>query len=68
MEYVTKGIATSMIAIATGRGRRVIENIIDKLAQAGRITVEQDPIDGRALRMPKADVDVVIQYIKGGGN
>lgn len=66
--YVTKTQAVILVSIETGRGRRIIETIVDKLTQEGRITIERDPIDTRALRISRADVDKVVAYIKNGGD
>jgi len=62
--FVGKTQAISIISLETGYGRRVIEKTMDKLAEQGRIKVDPDP-DGRALRISRADVELVIKVLKG---
>jgi hypothetical protein len=66
-EYVTKGQAVSIVNLETGRGRRVIENMMDALVAQGRISILPDPLDKRSFRVSRTDVDTVIQVIKAGG-
>jgi len=66
-EYVTKGQAVSIVNLETGRGRRVIENMMDALVAQGRITIHSDPLDKRSFRVSRTDVDTIIQVIKAGG-
>jgi hypothetical protein len=62
--FVTKTQALALIGIETGFGRRVIEKMIDKLEEKGRIKVLDSP-DGRALRISRSDIDFIIQALKG---
>ena len=62
--YVTKTQAIGLINMETGYGRRVIEKWMEKLEQMGRIKILDDP-DGRALRISRTDVDIIIQALKG---
>jgi len=62
--FVSKTQAISLISVETGFGRRVIEKTMDKLEEQGRIKVIDSP-DGRALRISRSDVDVIIKVLNG---
>jgi hypothetical protein len=62
--FYTKTQALALIGLETGFGRRVIEKIMNKLVEKGRIKVLDSP-DVRALWISRADVDLIIQALKG---
>ena len=62
--FVSKTQAISIISVETGFGRRVIEKMMDKLEEQGRIKIVDSP-DGRALRLSRADVDLIIKALNG---
>jgi hypothetical protein len=62
--FVSKTQAISIISVETGFGRRVIEKMMDNLVQQGRIKILDSP-DGRALRITRIDVELIIKVLKG---
>jgi len=62
-EYLSKAQAVAMAMAETGYGKRIIDRVMDRLSQEGRITVELD-FDGRTYRISRADVSLIIQVLK----
>jgi hypothetical protein len=62
-EYLSKTQAVSRIMVETGFGRRVIDKILDRLTNEGRIRFVPG-FDGRSLRISHEDVALVIKVLK----
>jgi len=63
LDYVTRQDAIALIRVETGYGRRIIDNMLDKLNKEGRINIQLD-FDGRTYRISRADIDLVIRILK----
>ncbi len=62
-EYLSKTQAISLIMVETGFGRRVIEKMLDRLSEEGRIRFVPG-FDGRSLRISRPDAETVIRVLK----
>ena len=63
--YIPKTKAIAQLQAETGRGRRIIENAIEKLTEADRIHITEDPLDGRILRMTIDDYELLQRVVRG---
>ncbi|MBA3824795.1 MAG: hypothetical protein H0X24_12985 [Ktedonobacterales bacterium] len=63
-EYVARIDAIIAARLATGRGNHIINRIIDELAEAGKITIFDDPVDRRKKMISREDVQVIIDALK----
>jgi hypothetical protein len=63
LRSVNKQDAIALIRVETGYGRRVIDQMLDKLNDEGRITIHKD-FDGRSLRISRDDIALVIRVLK----
>lgn len=61
--YLSKTQAISLIGMETGYGRRVIEQTLERLVDAGRIRFIVD-FDKRTQRISRDDVETVIKILK----
>ncbi len=57
--YISKTKAVTELQAKTGRGRRVVENVMAALEETGRIHILPDPIDKRILRLSLEDMELV---------
>jgi hypothetical protein len=65
-EYLTKSQAIAEITQKTGYGRFVIEKRMERLLEAGKIKLLDDPGDARKQRISRADVQTVIDSLTLG--
>ncbi len=63
--YVAKTRAIAELQSKTGKGRRVIENVMNDLEAKGRIRIEPDPYDRRIQRMLLVDMELVLRVLMG---
>ena len=63
--YTAKTRAIAELQSKTGKGRRVIENVMDDLQAKGLIIIEPDPYDKRIQRIRATDVELVLRVLMG---
>ncbi|MBA3823868.1 MAG: hypothetical protein H0X24_08220 [Ktedonobacterales bacterium] len=63
--YIAKTRAVIELQSKTGKGRRIIENAMAVLEEAGRIHIEPDPFDKRIFRISLVDMDLVRRVLMG---
>ncbi len=66
--FFTKTQAVNIVSAETGFGRRVVENMMEKLQSQGEISIEQDPLYTRTLRISRDDMDKVVKALKEAGS
>jgi hypothetical protein len=55
-----------ILLINEGYTRYAINRAIDRLKLLGEITIEVDPLDERARRVKRADVERIFRYMETG--
>jgi RNA-binding protein YhbY len=60
--FLTKQNAVARISMSTGRGRRIIERVMNQLEEKKLIKIELD-FDGRTYQISPKDVELVIKVL-----
>ena len=63
-EFVAKTDAIEEVRRATGYGRYIIDRKMDELAEAGKITILEDPGDRRKKIISRSHIQIVIAALQ----